>query len=1030
MNRLIAWFAHNPIAANILMVLIAVAGLTSIPGIDKEFFPQAKIDTVVVSVPYPGAGPAEVEQQICMRIEEAVDRVDGIKRMTSTASEGLGVVTVEIEDGFETLSVLNEIKTEVDSITTFPSDSETPQVTQSLWRSRIISIGLAGDIGEAALKELALSLKDELTALPDVQLVEMWGEREYELSIEIDESDLRRYGLRFSDVAAAVRAQSLNLPAGKLQGFDGDLQLQTRSQAYEAEDFNDITVLQKADGTRVALSDVATVKDGFREVNVASRFNDRPAISLEVSISQRPNIMATSHAVQDYVESVRDRMPPGVEIETWRDMNVDFEGRVQTLLKNGLGGLVLVFILLLLFLRPLLAMWVAIGIGVAFLGSFWLLPYTGTTINVISLFSFILILGIVVDDAIIVGESVYGQQKNNPDSVQAAVDGATQVLKPVFFAVLTTMIVFASFYALPADQPEPKHMAGVVLLALIFSLIECLLILPSHLAHMKPDVPSTFPVLKQLDQLRENLAIGLENFVHTRFKPVLVWCLEWRWLTLVSFTLILILSASLYTGGWILRSFGPIIQADFLLANVEVYEGTPFHEMRRHLDRLESTAGEMRDELNSGETPFVGHIEAVTYGQNVRVVIELINYDRLPHTNLELITRWRDKIGTVAGIKEFDTQHELLDFGKPIQFDISADDLPTLEAASQDMLQRLRRYSELFNVRSSLDNPRPELVFKLKPQAHTLGLNEADLAQQVRQAFYGEEIQRIPRMREDVRVMVRYPLEDRRYTDSILNMYVRAPNGVEVPFETVADIEYRDGYTRIARIDRRRAANVSADLVEGAQAFLLLERFFQNDAPELKAKYPGLSLKLEGEQDSAKEFEESINSLLVATMIIIFGIMAVVFHSYWQPLLIVTAIPFGLVGAVWGHVLIGREISMFSLIGVLACAGVVVNDNLVLIDRINRYREEGIELWDSIVNGATDRFRAIILTSVTTFVGLMPIMSERSVQSQFLIPMVASLAFGVLFATFVTLLFTPALYLAGESVRAKLLRLKFWGEAQ
>ena len=992
----------------------------TIPGTDKEFFPQREVDTVAVSVSYPGAGPAEVEQQISKRIEEVIDRVDGIERMMSTSVEGFGTVTAEIAEGFETLSVLNEIKSQVDSITTFPAESERPQVAQRLWRSHVIRVSLAGDIGEPNLKELALSIKDELSALPDVQLVDVYGLRNYELGIEISESALQRYGLSFDDVALAVRAQSLNLPAGKLQGFDGDLLLQTRSQAFEGKDFDQIVVMRSRDGTRIRLSDVATVKDGFEERDVIRSFNNTAALAIDVSISTNPNITATSRAVRQYVEEIRPTLPKGVVIESWQDMNEGFEARAGTLIKNGVGGLILVFALLLLFLRPLLAMWVAVGISVAFLGSFWFLPATGTSINIISMFAFILILGIVVDDAIIVGESIYGQQANGKPGIEGAIDGARLVFKPVFFAVLTTMIVFGLFFRLPDDQPEPLHMASVVLLALTFSLIECMLILPSHLAHMRPEVASEKPGLKQLDQLRAFLSESLNEFVEFKFRPFLILCLKWRWLTLSLFFMIFLISAAIYAGGWIERSFAPIVESDYLTSEVEMHEGTAFHRKQAIMSQMLAAADELKAEMNSGGIEYIGNIESATWDDSIYVGIALENNENTPYPNSYLVEKWRNYIGELDGIKEYALRSEIINMGKDLQLEVSASSLANLEAATQEAVAALEKYADIENVRSSLDNPRPEIVLSLKPEAQTLNFSEAELAKQVRQAFYGEEVQRIPRQREDVKVMVRYPREQRASLDSVVNMKLRTQDGRELPFEAVANIDYKPGYTKIERIDRRKAARLTADFAAGAQGFKVVEQLYAKEFVELKKRYPDVKIELKGEQDNAQEFEKAIQALLVTTLILVFAVMAIVFHSYWQPFLIVTAIPFGLVGAVFGHMIIGREISMFSLMGILACAGVVVNDNLVLIDRINRYRDEGQDLWNAIVNGATDRFRAIILTSLTTFVGLLPIMLEDSVDAQFLTPMVISLAFGVLFATFVTLLFTPALYLGGESVRRRL----------
>lgn len=1015
MNKIVAWFIANPIAANILMVLIIVGGITTIPTANKEFFPEYELDMVRVSVAYPGAGPAEVEQQICIRIEEVVDTIDGADTIRCTAREGLGEVIIEVDSQYDSLRVLNETKSRVDAITTFPVESERPQVSEILWRSRVISIGLAAAIGEANLKELGYQLRDELAALPEVQLVELNRPRNDEVSIEISDKDLRRYGLTLSDVATALRGYSINLPAGKLRTSDGDVQLQTRSQAYSGQDFAAIVLLKKLDGTRVKLGDVATITDGFEETDVVSRLNDMPSLQLDIYLTSDPDITATSKAVHAFVERRQATLPPGVTLVVWRDMNKSFSGRLHTLFSSGLSGLALVFILLLLFLRPLLAFWVSVGIAVAFLGAIWMLPAAGVSFNIISLFAFILILGIVVDDAIIVGESVYTAQANGLPGAQGAVIGTRMVLKPVIFAVLTTMIVFGAFFFLPDDSPEPVHIGTVVLLALAFSLLESLCILPSHLAHMRPERPGRIAWLRGLERLRARLAKGMAVFIAQYYVPFLQRCLRRSGLTLAVFAVAFLLPTTYFMGGWLQSSFFPRVAADFIYTEVRMPAGSPFSQQTAVMDHIEAQAQRLKTELNKGSVPFAGIIQVAAYSDKVIALLELVNPEQRSSSNEELKRRWQDYIGDLPAAQEFEMFAQIGSDGKPIELELSAPAMDTLLQASAELKQELARYPAVFNVRDSLDNARPEIVLQLKPLGESLNLSLADVARQVRRGFYGEEVQRIPRLREDVKVMVRYPRAERASIDSMLQMRIRTPDGMEVPFETVAEVSYAPSYRKIERVDRKRQALVTADLQAGGDASAIVKELLQKHVPDMQARFPGLEVKLEGEQQEEAEFKSALVSLMIATIIIIYGLMAVVFHSYWQPLLIVVAIPFGIVGAILGHVLIGREVSMFSLMGIIACAGVVVNDNLVLIDRVNRLRDDGMTLWDALLQGAADRFRAIVLTSLTTFVGLLPILTQRSVQAQFLIPMVVSLAFGVLLATFVTLLFTPAFYLQCES---------------
>ena len=1015
MTKVVAWFVANPIAANILMVLIIVGGVTTIPTVNKEFFPEHELDTVLVSVAYPGAGPAEVEQQICVRIEEVVDTVDGIDKIRCTATEGLGLVTIEVNSQYDSLRVLNETKSRVDAITTFPVESERPQVSEQLWQSRVISVGLAGDIGEANLKELGYQLRDELGALPEVQLVELNQPRNYEVGIEISEQNLRRYSLTFDDVANALRGYSVNLPAGKIRTSDGDIQLQTRSQAYTGQEFADIVLLKKQDGTRVRLGDVATIKDGFEETDVISRLNDKPSLALDVYLTSNPDITATSRAVHAYVAERQATVPPGVTLVVWRDMNKSFEGRLQTLFSSGLSGLALVFIFLLLFLRPLLAFWVAVGIATAFLGAIWMLPATGVSFNIISLFAFILILGIVVDDAIIVGEAVYTAQGSGLSGPAGAVEGTRVVLKPVIFAVLTTMIVFGTFFFMPEESPEPVHIGTVVLLALLFSLIESLFILPSHLAHMGPERPGRIACLRWLERLRGWLARGLAAFTARYYIPFLQGCLRRSGLTLAVFGVAFLLPATYFIGGWMPASFFPKVTTDYIFVQARMPEGSPFKQQTNIMEHIEDQALRMKKELNAGPVPFAGLIQAYAYDDVVLGLLELTNPEQRTSSNEELKQRWQDYIGDIPAAEELEVVASFGSRGKPIELELSAPTIETLLQASEELKQEFSRYPDVLNIRDSLDTARPEVVVKLKPLGESLSLNLADVALQVRRGFYGEEVQRIPRLREDVKVMVRYPLAERESIASMLKMRIRTPDGQEVPFEQIAEISYAPSYRKIERVDRKRQALVTADIQAGGEATAIVAELLRNKVPEMQARYPGLSVQIEGEQQEEAEFKSAMVSLLIASMIIIYGLMAIVFHSYWQPLLIVTAIPFGIVGAILGHIVIGREVSMFSLMGIIACTGVVVNDNLVLIDRVNRLRDDGIDLWNALIQGAADRFRAIVLTSVTTFVGLLPILTQTSVQAQFLIPMVISLAFGVLLATFVTLVFTPVFYLQCEA---------------
>ena len=710
-------------------------------------------------------------------------------------------------------------------------------------------------------------------------------------------------------------------------------------------------------------------------------------------------------------------LPEGVSLEFWQDPSKSFKERVRTLVSNGLGGLVLVIVVLMLFLRPMLAFWVSVGIVVAYMGTLFVLPYTGQGLNMISLFAFLLTLGIVVDDAIIVGESVHSAQSRGLSGEHGALVGARQVVKPVIFAVISTMVFFAPMFFLPGEWgPASMGIPVVVCLALAFSLIESLLILPSHLAHMKPE-----PEIAQtswLGRTRRACADGLSWFANDRYKPFLEKCLRNHAMVGGFFLVMLCFSLALFGGGYLKSAFFPRVNSDFVVGNVEMPQGGAFSDTQAMRDRMIQAAEEIKDSYNAqpqfAETGAIDNILGVAGGNKIDLVMQTVNDDL---DTEEVAKRLRERLGDLSEAKDVRFDYTIRDPGKPITLQFASDSIADLELLADDVRASLERYPGVFDISDSFDAPLEELVLSLKPAAENLGITLADVARQIRQAFYGEEVQRIPRDGEDIRVMVRYPESERRAIANINSMYIRTRDGREVPFSTVATYRVETGYQSIERVDRLRTLEVAADVADdGAPPRAIVESILQNDAPTWLQRYPGLSVNMDGELQEEIEFQQAMVYLGMLSMLVIFGLMAVAFKSYWQPFLVLTAVPFGLMGAIFGHWILGWQVSMFSIMGVIACAGVVVNDNLVLIDRINNLRSEGLDLESALLQGATDRFRPIILTSVTTFVGLIPIMLETSVQAQFLIPMVVSLSFGVMFATGVTLVLVPALYLLGDDI--------------
>jgi multidrug efflux pump subunit AcrB len=1026
MSGPVRWFIDNPIAANLLMVFLLIGGVMGVPALDKQFFPEFELNRVSISMAYPGAGPREVEEQICVRIEEAIHDLSGVREIRSTARQGLGTVMVEADADHDMQRLTAEIKTRVDAINTFPVDAERPVVTEFAYRHHMAVVSLAGDIGERALKELGEQLRDDLASQPHVSVVELASPRPYEVSVEVSEYTLRRYGLTFDEVVAAIRGSSLNLPAGAIKAAEGDIRLQTRGQAYDRHDFQRIPLLTTREGTQVLLGDVAEIVDGFEDQDVRTRFNDRPSHNLHVFVTGDPNTLKTSETVKAWVEEARKRLPPGVELAMWQDSSVPFKGRVETLLKNGVGGLALVFLVLMLFLRPRLAMWVCAGIAVAFLGTLFMLQYTGVSLNMISLFAFLLILGIVVDDAIIVGESIYARQSAGEPGAQGALSGTRSVIKPVMYAVISTMIFFVPMLFMPGDMARPAQaIPVVVILALTFSLVECLLILPPHLAHMREPRPSRIAVLRRLEMLRQRCADSMSRFARRVYRPFLARCLRANLTVAAGFLVALLISLALYAGGWLRTGFFPSINSDYVVAEIELPEGGAFTDTLRVLHQVEAAALTVKAELNGDESlnlfgPAIGHIDSRGKDNEVKVTIE--STSDLVDTG-ELGRRWRELIGDLGAVKSFNIDYTINERGKPIRLVLASPSLDDLRAVSSELRRVLASYPGVHNINDTMDSPRDEIVLDLKPAAENLGITLADLARQVRQAFHGAEAQRIPRTKEDVRVMVRYPESERLSVENLSDMRVRTPLGDEVPFDTVADIRYEPGFLTIERLNRKRTLEVSAEVVSGVtDPRAVVNDIIATHMPQWRSQYPGLTMALDGELQEESDFMGAMLKYMGLSMLVIYALMAIPFRSYWQPILVLTAVPFGVMGAIFGHLILNWEVSIFSLMGVIACAGVVVNDNLVLIDRINQFRNAGQGVVASLLQAGQDRFRPIILTSLTTFVGLLPIMAETSVQAQFLIPMVTSLAFGVLFATGVTLVLVPCLYLLGEQLVGRALR--------
>lgn len=1026
MRGFIQWFVENPIAANLLMLAMIVGGVVGYQKIDKEVFPSTTRNFVYVNMSYPGAAPREVEQQIVIRIEEAVADLPGVFQMRSNSKQGLGTISIEVIDGFDVKEILNDVKSRVDAINSFPASAERPIISYAFNRVQLMFFSLSGDVDPAIIKATAYKIRDEMSVLDGISTVNIIGLKQGEMGIEISEFDLRRYNLTFDQVANAIRQSSVNIPAGAVQTAQGNIQVQTRAQADTEEDFANIVIRSNADGSRLFLGDIATIKDGFSDLqNIEFSTDGKPGLDFHAFISDEPDLFLGAKNARDYLAKLQETLPPGLVVDITYEMKTLFDGRFDLLTGNALSGLALVFIVLMLFLRPIIALWVVVGIATTFAGAIWLLPYFGISINMMSMFAFIMVLGIVVDDAIIIGESIYSHHRSGLKGRTASTVGAGIVLKPVSLAVISTIIFFSPMAAVPSDiKPYTLSVFFVVVLCLAFSLVESLLILPSHLSHLKPEKPSKFAALQALERIRLRFSGSMESFASNVYQPALKAALQNKLSTFLGFFVAFIISVAIMVGGWINISLFPKISQPFVVVNVSVAEGSPFSDSQNLANYVAKVADGLREDEallkeNNGE-PFILKIKNLVNENTGRIVVGLTVAEVRKVSTARIAERLREELGPLPQAKTYSLDIAANGSQADIQLNLNlaANDRATQQQAVDAIVRVLAAYPGVDNVRSDLEISPTELEVNAKPYAENLGIGLRDIAKQVRQGFYGEEVQRIPRAKEDVRVMLRYTQAERSSLDTLHNMWVRTADGTQIPLESVADIQQVPGFSSIRRVDRMRNITITADVLNGFDANKIVDGMFADFLPSWEKEHAGLKLSKEGALRSQAIFGENFALNFLKAVVIMLAFFAIAFRSIGQSFLVLAAVPFGFMGAVFGHLLLGYDISMMSFFGFLACAGVVVNDNLVLLDRINQLRHRGASAFDAVMNAGVDRFRPIVLTSLTTFVGVLPMLFERSDQAQSLIPMVISLSFGVLLSSVVTLFFVPSAYYIGTRVGA------------
>ena len=1028
---IIAWFAENHVAANLMMLFIIVAGLISVFTIRKQATPDFQLNTIQVGMAYLGAAPQEVEEGVVVKIEQAVQDIKGIVEIRSYANEGYGSVTVEVAAGTDINEVLSEVKTRVDAVSTFPGLAEKPVIYKQEFPIHVVFVAIYGDLDEFARKSIAQDVRDELMTLPDINQVQFLGDRAYEISIEVSEHILRQYGLTMTEISQAVRSSSVDLPGGTINTRGGDILLRTEGQVYTGDEYGQLVLRTYPDGTRLTLGDIATIKDGFVESHDYSRFDGQPTATLRVLASGQQNELKTAAAVRKYVEEKSSKLPAGVKIETWIDRSHQLQGRLSMMMKNMVQGALLVFLVLSLFLRMKVAAWVIVGIPVSFLGAMWLMPYGPwpVTINMISLFGFIIVLGIVVDDAIIIGESVYTKIRADGHTIENVVLGAKKVAVPATFGVLTTIAAFGPMLFVGGIVgPFFEAMSVVVILCLLFSLVESKLILPAHLVHarIKPvDEDDLFHPQRKIGlfekiprffrKIQRYTQHGLQRVINDFYRPLLSRSIDSRGVTVMIFVAMLMLTAGLLQSGFVRIVLFPQVPGDFIKTDLQMQSGTAPEVRNAALGKIEAAILELNEEYvrdNPNLDPMIGHVGTFTRGDTAASCFaELPLVDDRALNGDDILNLWRDRVGEIAGVKEITFGGGgKFGGGVPLSFRLSGNDYIALENAASELETKLAEFNGVFDIRNSSVPGGQEIRLAIKPEAEALGLTMTSLGRQVRQAFYGEEAQRIQRGKDELRVMIRYPREDRRSIANLENMRIRTPAGVEVPFQSVADISFGQSYSTITRLDRARTITVSADMdTDVAEPGKIIKSIIDDYVPELLSRHPGVKFGLEGSSQEEQDFIRNVTLASIAALFLIYALVAIPLHSYGQPLVIMSVIPFGLIGAVLGHVIMGKALSMFSLFGLIALGGVVVNDSLILVDFVNQARREGVPLRQAIIDSGTKRFRAIVLTSVTTSAGLLPILLEKSVQAQYVIPMAISVGFGIIFATVITLFLVPAL---------------------
>ncbi|MXZ43797.1 MAG: efflux RND transporter permease subunit [Gammaproteobacteria bacterium] len=1016
---IIGWFARNHVAANLLMLAILGAGVYMLfTGIQKETMPTWSLGQISVYVPIRGASPEEVEEGILYKIEEAVQSVEGVGNVLSEASEGAGRVFIEVSGSYEIDAVIDEVKLVVDSISNLPSDAERPIIREREgFRSGALNVQIYGDLDFFTLQDIAGDIRNEILELPEVSQASIQGARSSEISIDITAENLRKYDLTLNQVAQLIRLWSVDMGGGGIRTEGGYVRVRATSQANTVEDYENIAVLTRADGSEIKLRDIGTVVDNYSETDYWSFFNGKPTIGISVEAREGEDALAISQAVREYVAQRKQTLPPSVQLDYFGDSTHYLNDRLNMMLKNIMFGAILVFILLGLFLHLRIAFWVCVGLPVAFLGALFVLPLVGVTLNLVSLFGFILVIGVVVDDAIIIAESAYAETERRGYNVDSIVHGARRVAVPATFGVLTTVAAFAPMlFAQGGINVFFQSIGWVVALCLLFSLVESKLILPSHMALMQSSRGKRRGIADYTNHF-------LKRFSKHIYLPSLRLLLKHRYVTLCAFVALLMITVGFYLSPFLKKSFFPEFENDFVFVNTTVMDGLGENYIVEVTESIMAAMQETNDEIVSetraNERPIQHVFAFVTSDTSARLTAELAKPESRTLRPSEIANRWRTKVGNIAGTTELQfSAQQRFHSGAPLEFDLTGKNFGDLDAAADDLAEKLAEYDGVYEIRTPIGTGPDEIKLEVKPDGKATGLTLSSLAIQVREAFFGIEAQRIQRGDSEYRVIVRYPETERTSIGNLENMWVRLPDGTSTRFHSVAGYSIEPGYGTIRRINGKRTVSVSAEADQTKiDPFVVYQDLTEQYFPRLKSRYPSVTVEEAGAvQDQMLALEELGLAFLVA-LLSIYVLLAIPLRSYLQPFIIMSVIPFGFIGAVIGHILLNVSFNMVSMIGCIALTGVVVNDSLILVHYFNRERRtENRSVLHAILRAGKARLRAIILTSLTTFFGLVPILLEQSLQAKIVANMAISLAFGILFATVITLVLVPVFLRIGADL--------------